>query len=177
MNALEISKPNVEKKSTHSKRIEKEMKLFEDSDNFQVVIDEMQKNVYILFHISDPPYGGYYIGKFVLPDNYPFSPPEFYMLTPNGKFEINIKICTTNTSYHAESWTPAWTLRTLALGFTTVFYDFSFKGLGHIETNERDTSLPKYAKKSVEYNLKYYRDIFVKFDKYINPNGTLKIKH
>ena len=37
--------------------------------------------------------GGYYIGKITLPNDYPKSPGEFYMLTPSGRFTVDTKIC------------------------------------------------------------------------------------
>jgi hypothetical protein len=35
-----------------------------------------------------------------LPSEYPFKPPEVYMLTPSGRFEINKKICLSISSFH-----------------------------------------------------------------------------
>lgn len=34
-----------------------------------------------------------YILKLVLPRDYPFSAPDFFMITPNGRFATNTKIC------------------------------------------------------------------------------------
>ena len=36
---------------------------------------------------------GIYHGRIVLPPEYPFKPPSFVLLTPNGRFETNTKIC------------------------------------------------------------------------------------
>jgi len=33
-------------------------------------------------------------------------PPDIKMMTPNGRFEVGKKICTTFTSFHKESWSP-----------------------------------------------------------------------
>lgn len=35
-----------------------------------------------------------------LPSDYPFKPPEVYMLTPSGRFEVNKKICLSISSFH-----------------------------------------------------------------------------
>jgi len=43
---------------------------------------------------------GEYIGKIVHNVNYPVSPPDYYMFTPSGRYDINKKICLTNSSYH-----------------------------------------------------------------------------
>ncbi|EER07510.1 ubiquitin-conjugating enzyme E2 J1, putative [Perkinsus marinus ATCC 50983] len=57
--------------------------------------------------------GGRYHGRIVLPSNYPFGPPVIMLLTPNGRFEVNKKICLSISSYHPELWQPAWGIRTI----------------------------------------------------------------
>jgi ubiquitin-conjugating enzyme E2 J1 len=37
--------------------------------------------------------GGIYHGRILLPSEYPFKPPSFLMLTPNGRFETGVKVC------------------------------------------------------------------------------------
>lgn len=47
---------------------------------------------------------GKYHGRILLPHNYPFSPPDIMLLTHNGRFECNTKICLSITSYHPDMW-------------------------------------------------------------------------
>ncbi|EED77604.1 predicted protein [Postia placenta Mad-698-R] len=42
--------------------------------------------------------GGLYHFRILLPSEYPFRPPSIMMLTPNGRFELNTKICISFTS-------------------------------------------------------------------------------
>ncbi|RKP09708.1 ubiquitin-conjugating enzyme/RWD-like protein, partial [Thamnocephalis sphaerospora] len=56
-----------------------------------------------------------YHGRLLLPNDYPFKPPNIIMLTPNGRFELNKKICLSITGYHPEYWQPAWGVRTAML--------------------------------------------------------------
>lgn len=42
-------------------------------------------------------------------------PPSIIMLTSNGRFEINKKICLSISGYHPESWQPSWSIRTALL--------------------------------------------------------------
>jgi ubiquitin-conjugating enzyme E2 J1 len=56
-----------------------------------------------------------YHGKILLPDDYPFKPPDIIFLTKNGRFEIGKKICLTISSHHAETWQPSWSIRTAVL--------------------------------------------------------------
>jgi len=60
--------------------------------------------------------GGIYHGKLVFPPEYPMKPPAIYMITPNGLFEVNVRICTSYSDYHPESWNPAWSCATIILG-------------------------------------------------------------
>ncbi|KAH9842906.1 UBC-like protein [Rhodofomes roseus] len=65
--------------------------------------------------------GGVYHFRILLPAEYPFRPPSIMMLTPNGRFELNTKICISFTSYHEELWQPAWGVRTAIVGLQGFF--------------------------------------------------------
>lgn len=56
--------------------------------------------------------GGIYHGRIQLPVEYPLKPPAFMMLTPNGRFETQTKICLSISNYHPEHWQPSWSVRT-----------------------------------------------------------------
>lgn len=58
---------------------------------------------------DDTPFaGGIYHGRILLPTEYPFKPPSIILLTPNGRFEVNKKICLSISAYHPEYWRPSW---------------------------------------------------------------------
>uniref|UniRef100_A0A1I8FGD5 UBIQUITIN_CONJUGAT_2 domain-containing protein n=1 Tax=Macrostomum lignano TaxID=282301 RepID=A0A1I8FGD5_9PLAT len=65
------------------------------------------------FTIRGP--GGVYHGRVLIPGDYPMKPPNIILLTPNGRFEINKKICLSISGYHPETWRPAWSIRTALL--------------------------------------------------------------
>ncbi|KAG6920004.1 hypothetical protein DXG01_013353 [Tephrocybe rancida] len=65
--------------------------------------------------------GGLYHFRIMLPAEYPFRPPSLMMLTPNGRFELNTKICISFTNYHEELWQPAWGVRTAIIGLQGFF--------------------------------------------------------
>ena len=54
---------------------------------------------------------GIYHGRIVLPPEYPFKPPSFVLLTPNGRFETNTKICLSISQHHPKQWQPSWSIR------------------------------------------------------------------
>nr|UPX44656.1 ubiquitin-conjugating enzyme E2-like [Rhododendron delavayi] len=59
--------------------------------------------------------GGIYHGRIQLPAEYPFKPPSFMLLTPNGRFETQTKICLSISNHHPEHWQPSWSVRTALL--------------------------------------------------------------
>nr|XP_050854155.1 ubiquitin-conjugating enzyme E2 J1-like [Vespula vulgaris] len=71
------------------------------------------------FTIQGPPStdfeGGVYHGRILLPPEYPMKPPNIILLTPNGRFKINKKICLSISDYHPETWQPSWSIRTALL--------------------------------------------------------------
>jgi ubiquitin-conjugating enzyme E2 J2 len=140
----------------------------------QAIQDESNiKLFYFLLRPLEEPYiGGLFIGKIELPDDYPKSPGSFYMLTPNGRFSINSKICLTNSSYHKENWTPIWSIRNMILGFISIFMSDDTTGISHIKDTIQ--SRKRMAAESINYNMHHYSDIFTKFNFYVNPDGTIK---
>ncbi|XP_077300696.1 uncharacterized protein LOC143921322 [Arctopsyche grandis] len=59
--------------------------------------------------------GGLYHGRILLPSQYPMRPPHIILLTPNGRFEVNRKICLSISGHHPETWQPSWSIRTALL--------------------------------------------------------------
>ena len=67
---------------------------------------------FILFNINggDPykdGYCGFYHGKLILPETYPFKPPKIIMITPSGRFQTNTPISTSFSNFDPDSWNPA----------------------------------------------------------------------
>ncbi|XP_010548995.1 PREDICTED: ubiquitin-conjugating enzyme E2 32 [Tarenaya hassleriana] len=100
--------------------------------------------------------GGIYHGRIQLPAEYPFKPPSFMLLTPNGRFETNTKICLSISNYHPEHWQPSWSVRT-ALVALIAFMPTSPNGaLGSLDYPKEDRRL--LAIKSREASPKYGSD-------------------
>ncbi|CAF3341602.1 unnamed protein product [Rotaria sp. Silwood1] len=116
----------------------------------------------------DTPYeGGIYQGKIIFPSEYPFKPPSkiyffintinylfnqgIFMLTPNGRFQINKSLCLTITSYHPDSWNPSWSISSILNGFLSFMCDTSAT-LGSIQTSYAQKC--KYASDSLSYNIR-----------------------
>jgi len=92
---------------------------------------------------------GIYHGRLLFPPQYPMKPPEIFLLTPNGRFETNKKICLSISGYHPETWLPSWSIST-ALRALQAFFTTPAKGaIGGLEWPEAERR--RIAKKSPEW--------------------------
>jgi len=149
----------------------------EPMEDVDVIIDEDNILIwYFLIKGKDEYEGGYYIGQITNSKGYPMEPPTFMMMTPSGRFDIGEKICLSNSSYHYESWSPLWTMRSVIIGFVSIMYDYSTYafGLGHLKTTKNEKKL--YAENSIDFNKIQYPDLFLKFTRFVNLDGTIKDK-
>ncbi len=115
----------------------------------------------MVYGLDECPYeGGYYVGKLLLPVEYPSKPPGIIMITPTGWFECEKKICLSMSDYHPETWSPAWSISKVLIGLVS-FLVTDERTTGCIITSE----LTKWelAKKSLLYNLDhipYFEEMF-----------------
>jgi len=113
--------------------------------------------------VTGPPGSSYengvYHGKLVFPPEYPFKPPSIYMLTPNGRFSVNTRLCLSISDFHPDTWNPAWSVSTILTGLLSFMLE-SAPTLGSIEASDRERR--NLAQRSLEYNLKckLFCDIF-----------------
>ena len=105
---------------------------------------------------------GEYIGKIVHSNKYPTEPPDYYMLTPNGRFSTNQKICVTTSSYHKSEWSSTWNIKTILIGFYSIWLDDVEHGISHIKCSKLERE--QLANNSNEYNLKNHKNIYEKFN-------------
>lgn len=152
-----------------SRFLKKLMKDYDDIrknpiENIKVTCKE--ENIYdcycMFYGLKDEYENGEFILNIKLAPNHPMDPPNFYFLTPNGRFEINKKLCFSNSSYHMESWSPMWNLRTIIYGFLSFFLEKSSTGIGHLNTTDQNKK--SLALQSNHYNANNLRDILVLFE-------------
>jgi ubiquitin-protein ligase len=117
-----------------------------------------------------PYYGGQYIYKVVHSPKYPAEPPDYYFLTPCGRYEVERKICLTNSSYHKGEWSSTWNIKTILISFYSIFLDDNEHGISHIVPSSGKTlkvlniERVELAKTSIEYNNKHWKSIYNGFD-------------
>ncbi|KAF9930576.1 Ubiquitin-conjugating enzyme E2 6 [Mortierella antarctica] len=72
---------------------------------------------YVLKGPPDTPYyGGEYYGTLTFPADYPFKPPSIRMMTPNGRFQTNTRLCLSMSDFHPGTWNPSWSVSTILNG-------------------------------------------------------------
>ncbi|KAE9041258.1 hypothetical protein PR003_g5572 [Phytophthora rubi] len=105
---------------------------------------------YVITGTKDTPYeGGFYHGKLKFPPEYPMKPPSVMMITPNGRFKTNQRLCLSMSDFHPETWNPMWSVSSILTGL----YSFMLENqatLGSISTT--DAQKRKYAAASLETN-------------------------
>jgi len=103
--------------------------------------------------------GGCYHGKLVFPPQYPFKPPTIYMITPNGRFKPNTKLCLSISSFHPETWNPAWSVSTILVALVSFMLEKT-PTQGSLETTEDEKRL--LAEQSLSFNLenKIFKELF-----------------
>jgi len=115
---------------------------------------------YVVKGPEGSPYeGGTYHGKLVFPKEYPFKPPAIYMITPNGRFKTNTRLCLSISDFHPDTWNPGWSVSTILTGLLSFMLEKSVT-LGSIETTDVQKRI--YAAQSGRTNLKdkKFRELF-----------------
>ena len=116
---------------------------------------------YFLIKINEEPYiNGEYIGKLLFPTDFPQSPPGIMILTPNGRFETNKRICMSLSDFHPESWSCIWTVSAVLKGIYSFWWDNDKTSIGAVRAPCNETKI-KYAQTSKNYNSNL--DIYQKF--------------
>jgi len=145
-----------------AKRVQKDMReLKRDPPEFVEAVAVKPtnlRNVYFKLSGLPAPYaGGEYVVVLMLPAEYPMMPPDIKMLTPSNRFKPDAKICTTFTSYHKESWTPAYNFNALMISFVSFMLDDSeATHVGAVPASERSPARrAELAAASAAFNEKY----------------------
>jgi ubiquitin-conjugating enzyme E2 J2 len=108
------------------KRLERELLMMRTNptEGFTTVPDP--NNILDWYYVfegpKDTPYaGGRYLGLLRFPPKYPFAPPMIKMLTPNGRFVPNTRLCLSISDYHPETWNPIWNVGSILIGLLSFF--------------------------------------------------------
>lgn len=136
------------------KRLTKEYKLIVESPPQFIEARPNEDNIlewhYIITGPTDTPYvNGQYHGTLTFPSDYPYKPPAIRMITPNGRFKENTRLCLSMSDYHPDLWNPGWSVSTILTGLLS-FMTGNETTTGSIVTTEQQKKY--YAAKSMEFN-------------------------
>ncbi|CAO4366465.1 unnamed protein product [Caenorhabditis nigoni] len=118
---------------------------------------------YCLRGSPDTPFqGGFYWGKVIFKENFPWSPPAITMITPNGRFATNTRLCLSISDYHPESWNPGWTVSAILIGLHS-FMNENQPAAGSVAGTPQEQR--NLAAASKEFNVKYreFRHFFPQY--------------
>lgn len=106
--------------------------------------------------------GGFYYGKIKFPPEYPYKPPGITMITPNGRFMTQKKICLSMSDFHPESWNPMWSVSSILTGLLSFMMDNS-PTTGSVNTTAAEKQ--RLAKSSLAFNCKNptFRKLFPEY--------------
>jgi len=140
--------------SQASKRLTKEYKHLIDNPVDLIQAHPSESNIlewhYIITGPKDTPYeDGQYHGILMFPPQYPFKPPGIKVITPNGRFQSNTRICLSMSDYHPETWNPAWKVSTILTALLS-FMTSNEIASGCVNTN--DATKLQLAKNSFAWN-------------------------
>jgi ubiquitin-protein ligase len=145
-----------------TKRLREELIKLKTAPPPGIIAEPDESNILKWFYVirgpSETPFeGGVYIGKLIFPSEYPMKAPSIHMLTPSGRFQINMKICMSMSDFHPESWNPMWSVATIIQGVQS-FMASDELTTGGVRASEADRK--KFAKFSSAYNQKNYSNLF-----------------
>lgn len=160
------------------KRLQKEIQMYK-KEHFKypnLIIRPKEDDIltwyFIVHDLQDTPFqNGVYFGKIKLPNEYPLKPPDFYFITPNGRFHTDKKICTTFSSYHQDTYVSSWNIMSMMQGMISFMTDppsQTTQGIGYIDsTNNEKLQL---AQKSLHWNINHplFIEIFHDYSQLLN---------
>ncbi|KAH9253332.1 hypothetical protein BASA81_008683 [Batrachochytrium salamandrivorans] len=137
------------------KRLQKELVAIQKNPVQSISTTPNESNLlewhYVIEGPKDSPYeGGYYHGILRFPKEYPYKPPSILMLTKNGRFRQNFRLCLSMSDYHPETWNPMWSVASILQGLLSFMLD-NQTTLGSIEASDATRRL--LAKQSLRENL------------------------
>ncbi|KAG0232088.1 Ubiquitin-conjugating enzyme E2 6 [Actinomortierella wolfii] len=146
------------------KRLTKEYINIQKSPPAYLFARPLESNIlewhYVLKGPPDTPYfGGEYHGKLIFPPEYPFKPPSIRMITPNGRFQVDTRLCLSMSDFHPGTWNPSWSVATILNGLLS-FMSQEESTTGSIITTPYEKTI--YAARSHAFNMKNskFREIF-----------------
>lgn len=136
------------------RRLTKEYKTITANPPPYIIAKPSDENIlewhYVITGPPKTPYEyGQYHGVLRFPSDYPFKPPSISIITPNGRFQCNTRLCLSMSDYHPDTWNPTWSVLTILTGLLSFMTD-NEQTTGSVNTT--DAVKKKLARESKKYN-------------------------
>lgn len=134
------------------------------SENFKFVMSEQDVGIwYVLIHNfsgnKDEYKGGEYLARLELPDDFPYGPLRFYLLTPNGVYTPNEKVCISIGEFHPGDYQAVLGVDGFCAQLLSGLIGWKELGGGINITLTNTDVKRKYASESIAYNAKNNADV------------------
>ena len=128
---------------------------------------------------------GEYLIDVTAPKEYPFKPPSFQFLTPNGRFELKGKICVSNGEFHSQNYQQNLSIYGFIKNLISIMLNESdlqelkdnkeseLHGI-RINNNPSIEAVKKYAMVSKSYNSTNYPEYTEKLNQHRNKLNEWK---
>ncbi len=103
--------------------------------------------------------GGEYLCEMFAPDYNIYKPPEFYMLTPNGVYDINGTVCVSIGTFHKEQYQKTLGWGGFSYQLVSGMVGWKQLGSGIRLLNTTINTKKTYAQNSKKFNAEYYPEI------------------
>jgi len=128
--------------NTYTLRLKRELKAILQEPVPNIIALPSKNNILEWHYVITGPKGsvyegGVYHGKIVFSTDYPLKPPSIYMITPNGRFETNKRLCLSMSDYHPESWNPMWSVSSILTGLLSFMLE-STPTVGSLNTSDAE---------------------------------------
>lgn len=100
--------------------------------------------------------GGEYLVRMEAPEKFPYEPPSFYFMTPNGVYGVETKVCIHIGEYHKADYRAALGMRGFAEQLVSGMIGWKSLGGGISILSTKNEEKKKLAKASREYNNKNF---------------------
>ncbi len=107
--------------------------------------------------------GGEYLCKIIVPAEFPRDPPEFYMMTPNGVYECDGKVCIGIGEFHKNAYPATFGITGFSESLVSGMIGWKTIGSGIRLLDTSEEAKKRLAADSQVYNATYYVEVLKLF--------------
>jgi ubiquitin-conjugating enzyme E2 J2 len=108
--------------------------------------------------------GGEYLLRIHLPENFPFSPPEFYFMTAQGLYGVETKVCVSIGEYHKDQYRATLGVAGFCTQLVSGLVGWREMGGGISILKSTAEKKRKLAEQSQSYNIEHHSEILALID-------------